>query len=452
MTRYKRLAKGLEKDALLALQKFVAIDSVYDANTITSDAPYGAGVKKALDYVAKLGEDYGFAIDKCDGRATELTIGESGPLISIFAHADVVPASGKWSNPPFSPTLKDGRLWGRGTSDDKGPLIAAFYAIKALKDAGLISKFRVRLVAGGDEERGSSCLEYYFHKLNKEAPKFGFTPDSEFPLVYGEKAMKGAIATRILDLAPIINMDGGVVSNAVCDSLVVTIKHDQNFVDFFKEQKISGDISSAGLIDIVTFKGKSSHGSLPEKGINAALLAFETLGNFYNLEALKTLATSLKDPNGRSFGGYCHSPELGDTTYNYGIIKYDGHVLKMTVDFRFGENTDPNACIKSLETASKMSVTIISSTDKLLFDRRSSLVSTLMKAYRKETHDYFSKPMAIGGGTYAKEAPNTVAFGSAFKGHDGSIHAPDEYIYIDDFNKQIAIYARAILALGKASK
>ncbi|MEE3427116.1 MAG: dipeptidase PepV, partial [Candidatus Enteromonas sp.] len=103
MANFKKLAKQYEENAILALQEFVAKNSVYDEKSITPDAPYGKGVKSALDYIAKLGNDFGFKVDKCDGHATELTYGEgNGPLIGIYAHSDVVPATGKWTYPPFS--------------------------------------------------------------------------------------------------------------------------------------------------------------------------------------------------------------------------------------------------------------------------------------------------------------------------------------------------------------
>ena len=88
----------------------------------------------------------------------------------------------------------------------------------------------------------------------------------------------------------------------------------------------------------------------------------------------------------------------------------------------------------------------------LLFDPESDLVQTLLNVYQEETNDYESKPLAIGGGTYAKECPNTIAFGCAFKGRPGNIHAPNEYLLIEDFYLQIAIYAHAIMALARLGK
>lgn len=448
MPNFKKLSRTYEKNALVALEQFVRINSVYDPTTIKEGQPYGAGVKAALDYFAKLGNDYGFKVDTCNGYCTELTIGEKGPLIGIYGHSDVVPATGSWTNPPFSATLKDGRLWGRGTADDKGPLIAALYAVKLLKDNGLLKNFRVKVVSGGDEERGSSCLRYYFEQHHGEEPRFGFTPDADYPLIYAEKGIRNYVLTRICSLSPIIAMDGGVVSNAVCDKLIVTLKSDKKLEDYVKANKVACDISSNEFVTILTFKGKAAHGSTPEKGVNAGLVAFKVLGDFYKLEPLQLLSQVLADPHGQNFGGYSNSKELGEATYNYGIFKYDGKVLKISLDFRYGEEADPDHLIDNLQAKSKLVGTELSEAKPLLFDKNSPLVATLLKAYRQETWKFFDKPLAIGGGTYAKEAKNTVAFGASFKGHEGNMHSPDEYIYVDDFNEDIAIYAHAIYLLG----
>ena len=459
MPNFKKLAKNYYQIGVMALQELVKRNSVYDEKTIAKDAPYGEGVKSALDFIAKLGKDYGFAVDTCDGHATELSFGEGDKIIGIYAHSDVVPVSGKWDNPPFGAKIigegKEAKMIGRGTSDDKGPLIAALMAMKLLKDNGFINGYKVRLVAGGDEERGSSCLEYYFHTLKKPNSDYGFTPDASFPLIYAEKAIVHATSSINVDLSPILAIDGGVVSNAVCDKVIITLPQDKKLKEALK--KVEGaSYDEAGTIAIVTFRGKSAHGSTPEFGVNAALKAFAYLGDFYHIDYLSRLALTLDDPNGRGFNGYSESPNFGlskDSTYNYGIVKYDSKQnLSLTIDFRFGENGKPEENLASFEKATGMKVVRRGESKMLLFDKKSPLVSTLMKSYRHMTHKFFDKPIAIGGGTYAKEAANCVAYGSAFRGREGNIHSPNEYIYLDDFYTQIGIYADAIYALGKLKK
>ena len=454
MPNFKKLAKVYEDNALKALQAFVRKESVYDPKTISKGAPYGEGVKSALDYLGQLATNYGFKVDYCDGYATEISIGDEGPIIGIYAHSDVVPATGKWDYLPFDGTVigegKNRKMIGRGTSDDKGPLIASLYAMKLLKDNGLVNGYRIRLVSGGDEERGSSCLDYYFHKLHKEDAKYGFTPDADFPLIYAEKGISKGELVKKIDLAPIVAIDGGAVSNQVCDKVVFTLPVDREYKKHFEEAKLAGSVTISGSIMVATFKGVAAHGSTPEKGKNAVAIAFEDLGKFYKNDFLAHLAEVINDYNGIKFGFSNKSKELGLTTYNYGVISYKDNVLKLSLDFRYGEDVNPSENINKLAEVASMDINLGGSVAPLLFDKKSPLVSTLMKSYKKMTHRYFDKPLAIGGGTYAKEAKNTVAYGSAmnYKGHPGDIHSINEYIYVDDLFEQIAIYADAIYRLG----
>lgn len=453
MANFNKLAKGYEKIGVLALQKFIQIPSTYDEGSVSKEAPYGKNVAKALAYFEKLGKDYGFKTRNVDGHAVELEIGEEGPLIGIYGHSDVVPASGKWDHKEFGGELKDGVIYGRGAIDDKGPLLAALYATKLLKDNGLIKGFRIKIVSGGDEERGSSCLRYYFEKGNGETPSFGFTPDANWPLIYAEKGIIHAYARKIANLSPIIAMDGGVVSNAVCDSLLVTLAPDKKLEEYLKEKGANVEITSSPSLLLLRFIGKSAHGSTPELGENAATKAFELLGDFYHNETLLTFAKAMKDPNGVSFGGKKESKELGLTTYNYGLIKYDGNSLSVSIDFRYGEKVKPMECLNKFFEMTGSVPVIEGEAKPLLFPKDGPLVSTLMKAYKRGTFDLFAKPLAIGGGTYAKEAPNTVAFGAEWKKTGGNMHSPNEFMPVKDFVKDIALYARGIYMLGKkASK
>lgn len=460
MPNFKKLAKNYEELAVKALQEFVRKKSVYDESTIAEGAPYGAGVKSALDFVAALGKEYGFHVDTCDGYATELSFGNgNGPLVGVYAHADVVPVSGTWKEEPFSGKIvKDAKgkemMISRGSSDDKGPLIAALMAIKLLKDQGMLDdSFRVRLVAGGDEERGSSCLEHYFHAMKKAPSDYGFTPDADFPLIYAEKGIYHGSLNKVIDLKPIIAIDGGVVSNAVCDRMLVTLPMDKKFILANKENK-NIEVSSLGEVMLVAFKGKTSHGSMPEKGESAAMFGFKVLGEFYKIPFLDNLAKVLANPFGEGFGGNETSKELGANTYNYGIVKYENrkNSFYLSLDFRFGEEAHPDACVQKLAKAADVEVKVSSKAELLFMPKKSPLVATLMKSYKHMTHRFFDKPAAIGGGTYAKEAKNCVAYGGVFPSRPGDIHSPNEYIYLDDLKSSIAIYADAIYSLGHIKK
>ena len=439
---YKKLMKQYYVDMLDVLKRFILIPSVYDEKTKTKDMPFGKDVNDALTFMARLGERYGYDVDTCDGYATEITIGEGEKLISIFAHADVVPAPGEWKYGPFNPVVENNNLYGRGTSDDKGPLIAAFYAAKALYDNSLIKNTRIRFVVGGDEERGSSCLHHYFEVLKKEEPTYGFTPDSDFPLIYGEKGITDFHVRKKIVIPNVKSIKGGVVTNAVCDKCLVEMDKDESFISYLKDNNVEFEQTENGLI----FLGKAVHGSTPQFGKNAALNALEMLGKYYHVDELSKIGSELSDTTGKAFDLYSHSELLGDTTYCVGIISYENNELYFTVNFRYNENVKPELYKANFDHHFNVESTMKEPSNPLLFDPKCDLVSTLLKAYRLETND-MSAPLTSGGGTYAKHAKNTIAFGALFPNRESTMHEIDEYINLDEFYLSSAIYAHAIKLL-----
>ncbi len=441
---YYSLMKPYRQEMVDKLMEFLKIPSVLDEKGATKEMPFGKDVDAALKYIGKLGEELGFSVDYCDGYATELTIGSGDKLISIFAHADVVPATGTWKYGPFEPTIEKNKLYARGSSDDKGPLIASLYAVKALVDKGIVNGYRVRLVVGGDEESGSRCLIHYFEDLHKENPTFGFTPDSDFPLIYGEKGITDFHTRLKIDIPHVKSIKGGVASNAVCDKVSITMDKDEEFIKYLDEKKIKYEINNEDII----FIGKAVHGSTPELGINAGLITLNALGDFYKIESIKNISEKLTETSGKLFNGYSHSKLLGDTTYCVGIIEYKNGELYFTVNFRYNELVDPSVFMKNMDEQLGTTSTTHGSSKVLLYDPNCKMVKAMMKAYRSEAHDR-TKPLTTGGGTYAKHAANTVAFGAQFPHAEFTMHEPNEYINLDDLFMSSVIYAHAIKLLGE---
>jgi len=446
---YSSMMKKYKMETRVALQDFVRVDSVYDESTVSELMPFGQGVYNALQHIGRLAERFGFNVDYCDGYCTEISFGEGDNLIGIFAHADVVPVTGEWKHEKFGGEIDGNRIYGRGTSDDKGPLMAAFYAMKALKDNNKIQGYRVRLVVGGDEERGSRCLEHYFNVLKKEYPTYGFTPDADFPLIYGEKGITNLHLDIPFTIPQVKSIKGGIVLNAVCDECVIEIEKDMAFVDFAKANKyVVCDIEDDGKIMKLTFKGKTAHGSTPEKGINAGYMGLRAIAEFYHNDELLNVVTKLSDTTGKAFHGYAEGRHLGKTTYNLGVLSLDNNVLKLGINYRFPEDVDVESTIIRLREAFGAEVTHDEISEPLLLNPQSKLIKTLMKAYYVETGDK-TPAFTIGGGTYAKHAKNTVAFGAAFPYSVDTMHQADEYMNLDDLYLASVIYARAIDKLGR---
>ena len=104
----------------------------FDPNRV--GAPFGLGNKEALDYMLNMGSRDGFKTLNVDGYAGHIEYGNSNDFVGIIGHLDVVPAGNDWSFGPYDATIHDGKMYGRGTEDDKGPTIAAYYAMKILKE------------------------------------------------------------------------------------------------------------------------------------------------------------------------------------------------------------------------------------------------------------------------------------------------------------------------------
>lgn len=448
---FKLLLKDYYEESLKTLTKLIQINSVYDEKTVTEKMPYGLGVYNAHQFMKEIALKDGFQVDECDNRCLEISFGEGETLVGIFAHLDVVPVSGEWRFPPFSAHIENDVMYGRGTSDDKGPAVSAYYALKALKEHNLIKKYRVKLVLGCDEERGSSCLDYYFNKLKKEQPTYGFTPDGDFPLIYGEKGISNYKVEGKIFLGPIKEINAGVVSNSVIDKAIVTVTDKNKLLDYLKSNaNIKYEILSETENELtVNFIGKSAHGSLPKLGINSGIIALEVLGKVYDIPFLKRLSSDYKDPNGKKLGQYFNSENLGETTYNVGLISYKNSLFSMTVNFRYPETVEVKKVIEDLSKDSDLPIVILSESKPLFYDPiNTPFIKKLSEVYIEETNDTINKPMTIGGGTYAKEAKNTVAFGSHFPNKEDHIHEANEKIDLEDFYNSMPIYANAIFSLG----
>ena len=448
---FKSLAMVYQQDVIDRLQGWIQINSIHDETTIAKNKPYGEGVFKALQYIGKLAEKDGFKVDYCDGHATEITFGDKGPLIGVYAHADVVPVSDQWKHPPFGGVIEDEKMYGRGTSDDKGPAIAAYYALKLLKDNHRIDGYQVRLVIGGNEEKGSHCLKYYFHDLHKPYPDYGFTPDGNFPLIYGEKGISNFEISGAIDLSPILSIKAGIVANSVIDSAIAKVKKDVKLEQALDAFGFTYTLQHQQDISIIEFIGKASHGSLPELGINAGTALLSFLAKQYKNPTLLTIANQYQDFRGVHLGHYYHSTLLHETTLNVGLIRYQDQQFSLVSNYRYPETVQFEKVAEdiALKTPKPLTYQTLMVSPSLLMSPTSPMIQTLLKAYQEETQDFQTPMVTIGGGTYAKEAKNTVAFGSKFPGKEDFIHENDEKIDLEDLQASISIYARAIFDLGQ---
>ena len=208
---------ALSEEMLENLGKLVAVDS--QLGTPSEGKPFGEGPAEALEIGLEIARELGFKTVNLDNYCGYAEMGEGEEIVGIAGHLDIVPVGGDWTYDPFKLTRDGDHVYGRGTTDDKGPVIEALYAMKLLKDSGVKLNKRVRLIMGCNEETGSKCMAHY-NEVEEEL-SCGFTPDANFPCIHGEKGYMSMMAysknTRI------ISMNGGFVSNAVCDNCTTVI-------------------------------------------------------------------------------------------------------------------------------------------------------------------------------------------------------------------------------------
>ena len=449
-TIYDKITAKYQKDLISSLSKFVSINSVYDENTVSDKNPYGAGVTSALDFIASLARKDGFKVTNYDNRVVEIICGE-GKNITIMAHADVVPEGTGWDQNPFEMVDHGDRLTGRGVADDKGPLLAAYYAMKAVRDNHLMGDYQIRFIVGGNEESGSLGVEHYFNKLKKPQPDLGFSPDAEYPLIFAEKGIINFEVKKKFTIKHLHSIHGGVASNSVIEKCVVVMDKDHDFIKFLADHHYdaSYEVNEEDLL-VVTFHGKAAHGSTPEEGFNAGMSALKCLSDFFTNADLSSLVKAYENLQGSGLDALGISEEMGHNTLNVGIIDYENKEFKMVVNFRYVDTCKADDLIFNIKEKSKpFKVEILGESKLLYYPKESALVQILLNAYREETGDTKSEPLAIGGGTYAKEADNVLAFGMEFPGWNSKKHSPGEQVRKADLFKSISVYAKAIVDLGK---
>ena len=449
-TPFQTYAEPYFEEAIRQLSSWIQINSIHDEKTIGKKKPYGEGVYQALQFIGKLAEKEGFKVDYCDGHATEITIG-NGPLIGVYAHADVVPVAEGWIHPPFGGVIENEKMYGRGTSDDKGPALAAFYALKLLKEHSLIEGYQVRLVIGGNEEKGSGCLKYYFHQLKKPYPESGFTPDGNFPLIYGEKGIANYEISGKVAWPSIHEIRAGIVANSVIDEATAVIDRYDRIEPILRATKLPYSVKHEGKTTTITLFGKAAHGSLPQLGVNAGTKLLGVLARIYPFPELVRIAQQYSQFNGKKLGQYYRSKLLHETTLNVGLIHLFKGKFSLIANYRYPETVSFDTVAQGVKTITPkpLSFQALMVSEPLLMQPDSPMIQTLLNAYQEETGDKKTPMVTIGGGTYAKEAKNTVAFGSKFPGKEDFIHENDEKIDLEDFTRSISIYARAMADLGR---
>ncbi len=444
-------AAQTNKDALLNdLTKLLKIDTTLIEQPSNREAPFGLGLRQALDYILKLGKEMGFITKKIDEIVGYIEFGEGKELVGVLAHLDVVPAGDGWTYPPFSATISGDHLYARGAMDDKGPLMASLYAMKILKDSGLKLKKRIRLIVGTDEETSWRDIKCYLEKC--EIPSIGFSPDASFPLIYGEKGILSFDILTDFQNEIINSISAGSRYNVVPEKASAILNG--NYVELFETFNLAHQYNGKaehkkGKTYLIMY-GKSAHAMNPEAGINALVRLCEFLSLHTKNPLVNFVSKNLTDTRLKTIKLNFSDHEMKDLTMNVALANFTTNTGKIGINLRYPIRWDKDAFFSKLQKkAEGLKLKIIE--DKLphYVSLDTPLIKTLHKAYIKYTKDDKSPLLTIGGGTYARAFKNMVAFGMAMPKQAEVAHQVDEYLIISHLITATAIYAEALYELGK---
>ncbi len=442
------------KDEMVqTLTSWLAIPSV--KGPAENAAPFGREVARMLDTALADCERFGLDVRNFDHYAGDARMGKTDvdPL-AILAHLDVVPAGDGWRTEPFTPTLIDGRIYARGTGDDKGPTVAALYAMRAVLETGVKLKREVRLILGCDEESGWADMEHYMAVC--DMPRSGFSPDADYPVINTEKGLihlhvSGPAAE---DGLKVLSIDAGSRPNVVPGQAVAYVEGDAALCA--RANALAAEMTLAVRAEMdegrmrLTSTGVNGHAAFPEAAKNAIgqlLLMLRALGV---TGGLKLLADKVgMSYNGAHLGIKCSDEVSGPLTCNLGILRYTPQAgLYATLDIRYPLLISGDAVIEAVKASlSSLHVAVDEYKQPHHVPESSELVQCLLDAYHEET-GLPKAALAIGGGTYARCLKEGVAFGSAFPGDEELAHQANEFIALERLYQNVLIFARAIIKLA----
>ncbi|MDQ8232293.1 M20 family metallopeptidase [Enterococcus faecium] len=433
------------EQALESLSELIRIPSVLDEADSGQGHPFGKKVIEALDKVLEISEKLGFRIFKDpEGYYGYSEIGSGDELFGILCHMDVVPAGDEnnWETKPFDPTIKDGWLVGRGSQDDKGPSIAAMYAVKALIDAGVEFKTRIRFIFGTDEENLWRCLEKYNEK--EEGITQGFAPDAEFPLIYAEKGLLQAYLT-----GPGTNefsVKAGGALNVVPDAAPYSGEKLSEVKEALKKHEFDFEEQGEGIVVL----GKSIHAKDAAQGVNAISRLAIALSEVFDFGPINFLGKLVQEnATGEAVVGKTEDEQSGELTMNFASLEITPEQTKIGVDMRIPVTFKKDDLVAKLtKTAEKYGLTYeeFDFLDSLYVPLDSELVKNLLGTYRDITGD-MTEPFVSGGATFARTMNQCVAFGAMFPDTPDFMHQANERWELSSMYKAMEIYAEAVYRL-----
>lgn len=457
---FKEYIESKKEELIKDLEQMIKIPSKLEGYD-NPEYPFGKNIDNALNKFLEIGKKLGFRTKNIDKYCGYIEFGEGEELVGIVGHLDVVPEGEGWIHPPFELTIEDGKLYGRGTIDDKGPMIAALYAMKAVKEKSETNK-RVRLIIGLNEENDWKGINYY--KEHEEMPTVGFSPDADFPCIYSEKALLTVYTEEEYtenQRIKIKNIDcKNNRINVVPKYCAVKLEVEEDISEKLKNmliEKIQEDISFTRIQNefYIETRGIQAHAAHPELGINAVSKMVVLLNEIFNKfgvknETINKLANKIGEEfDGASLGIKHKNNELGNLTLNLAQLELSDKKIKSGMNLRIpGDIKIEDIKTKIAEELKQINPRFCGINEALYIPKDNELVQKLCKIYNNYTNQN-KEPLAIGGATFARAFKNCISFGAMRPEEPDMCHQVDEYIELQNLIDSCNIYAIAIYELAK---
>ena len=438
------ITNQVKDEFLTSLKTLISYPSVL--NEGENGTPFGQAIQDVLEKTLEICRSLGFTtyLDP-KGYYGYAEIGQGAELLAVLCHLDVVPSGDEadWRTPPFEASIKDGWIFGRGVQDDKGPSMAALYAVKALLDSGVKFKKRVRFIFGTDEETLWRCMGRY-NEL-EETATLGFAPDSSFPLTYAEK---GLLQVKLHGPgSDQLDLEAGAAFNVVPGKA--------SYQGELLEPVVAG--LQAAAFDYeqndqqVTVLGLPKHAKDAAEGINAIVRLATVLQPLQSHPALAFIAEAVgEDATGSRLFGDISDELSGRLSFNIAGLTLNSEKSEIRIDIRIPVLADKDQLVEKLAEIAgsyQLDYEEFDYLAPLYVPKASELVSTLMTIYQEKTGDT-SPAMSSGGATFARTMPNCVAFGALFPGVEQTEHQANERASLEDLYRAMDIYAETIFRLA----
>lgn len=441
------------------IKKIVSINSVEAAPE--KGMPFGKGAADALQCFLDMAEDLGGKSENFDNYVGHVDFGEGEETLGILGHVDVVPCGEGWVCNPFQPEVIDGKLYGRGVLDNKGPMVVCLHAMKILRESGLPLKKKIRFIVGANEETDWKCVEYYFNQKKITPPELSFTPDAEFPLNHAEKGVfQYQLVTELQENTVIA---GGNAYNSVAENAYVLLPQDvevqvqASLKQWEKETGCSFEyIVENGWIKLMA-KGFAAHAANPSEGKNAITAVMKAVSDLQLHNELGEIASFYMERIGfnlcgENIGVGLEDEVSGKLSFNVGKVEVSDGKLIFSIDNRVPVSYKCKEAQERIEKNLENTRFVFENpqiTEAIYVPKDSFLVQTLMDVYKEVTGDQDAEPQVDGACSYARALDNCVAFGALLRDQPNLMHQKNEYLELDKLDMWMKIYLEAIYRLAK---